>query len=187
MDVILLERIEKLGQMGDLVRVKNGYARNFLLPSGKALRANAESRARFERERAQLEADNLERRGEAEDIAGRMDGLRVTILRQAGDAGQLYGSVNARDIAAATTEEGFTVSRRQVALDRTIKTLGLHAARIVLHPEVSVGISVNVARSEEEARMQAGETDPADGDEEGDDDAQTFDEDDAEAFDDAPA
>lgn len=161
MDVILLERIEKLGQMGDLVRVKNGHARNHLLPAGKALRATAANRERFESERAQLEADNIERRSEAADIAGRMDGLSVTVLRQAGDAGQLYGSVNARDIAAAVTEAGFTVSRRQVALDRVIKALGLHPARVVLHPEVAAEVSVNVARSEEEARLQAAGIDVA--------------------------
>ena len=155
MEIILLERIEKLGQMGDLVRVKDGYARNHLLPAGKALRATRASRERFERERAQLEAANLERRAEAEDIAGRMEGLSVAVVRQAGDAGQLYGSVNARDIADAVTAAGYTVARRQVALDRPIKALGLYPARIVLHPEVAVTVKVNVARSDEEARLQA--------------------------------
>ena len=161
MDVILLERIEKLGQMGDLVRVKDGYARNHLLPAGKALRATAANRERFERERAQLEADNLERRAEAVDIAGRMDDLSVVMVRQAGDAGQLYGSVNARDVALAVTAAGFTVAKRQIALDGVIKSLGLHAARVVLHPEVSVEVAVNVARSEEEARLQAAGIDVA--------------------------
>lgn len=161
MDIILLERIEKLGQMGDLVRVKDGYARNHLLPAGKALRATAANRERFERERAQLEADNLERRAEAVDIAGRMDDLSVVMVRQAGDAGQLYGSVNARDVALAVTAAGFTVAKRQIALDGVIKSLGLHAARVVLHPEVSVEVAVNVARSEEEARLQAAGIDVA--------------------------
>ena len=155
MEIILLERIEKLGQMGDLVRVKDGYARNHLLPAGKALRATRANRERFERERAQLEAANLERRAEAEDIAGRMEGLSVAVVRQAGDAGQLYGSVNARDIADAVTASGYTVARRQVALDRPIKALGLYPARLVLHPEVAVTVKVNVARSDEEARLQA--------------------------------
>lgn len=155
MEIILLERIEKLGQMGDLVRVKDGYARNHLLPAGKALRATRANRERFERERAQLEAANLERRAEAEDIAGRMEGLSVAVVRQAGDAGQLYGSVNARDIAEAVTASGYTVARRQVALDRPIKALGLYPARLVLHPEVAVMVKVNVARSDEEARLQA--------------------------------
>ena len=187
MDVILLERIEKLGQMGDLVRVKDGYARNHLLPAGKALRATAANRERFERERAQLEADNLERRAEAVDIAGRMDDLTVVMVRQAGDAGQLYGSVNARDVALAVTAAGFTVAKRQIALDGVIKALGLHTARVVLHPEVSVEVAVNVARSEEEARLQAAGIDVAtadrdddlDEDEDGDepDGAAVFDDD----------
>lgn len=161
MDVILLERIEKLGQMGDMVRVKNGYARNYLLPTGRALRATDANRERFERERTQLEADNLQRRSEAEDIGARMEGLSVTMVRQAGDAGQLYGSVNARDIAGAVTAAGFTVARRQIALDRAIKIIGLHEARAVLHPEVAVAVTVNVARSEEEARLQAAGIDVA--------------------------
>ena len=179
MDVILLERIEKLGQMGDLVRVKNGYARNYLLPTGKALRATEANRERFERERVRLEAQNLERRAEAEDIAGRMGGLAVTMVRQAGDAGQLYGSVNGRDVAEAVTAAGFAVSKRQIALDRVIKTLGLHRARVVLHPEVAVAVTVNVARTEEEARSQAGGPGAAarerDEDEDGPDAAPVFD------------
>jgi len=155
MEVILLERIEKLGQMGDLVKVKDGYARNFLLPQQKALRATAANRERFEAGRSQLEADNLERRGEAESVAKKMDGLAVVMVRQAGDTGQLYGSVNARDIADGVTAAGFTLDRRQVAMDRVIKTLGLHPIKIVLHPEISLTVTANVARSEEEAKLQA--------------------------------
>lgn len=155
MEVILLERIERLGQMGDLVKVKDGYARNFLLPQKKALRATTENRERFESERSQLEADNLERRTEAEAVAEKMDGLAVVMVRQAGDTGQLYGSVNARDIADGITEAGFTLDRRQVAMDRVIKSLGLHPIKIVLHPEVSLTVTANVARSEEEAKLQA--------------------------------
>ncbi len=184
MDVILLERIEKLGQMGDLVRVKDGYARNHLLPAGKALRATAANRERFERERAQLEADNLERRAEAVDIAGRMDDLSVVMVRQAGDAGQLYGSVNARDVALAVTAGGFTVAKRQIALDGVIKSLGLHAARVVLHPEVSVEVTVNVARSEEEARLQAAGIDVATADRDDDLDEDGDEADGAAVFDD---
>lgn len=155
MEVILLERIERLGQMGDVVVVKDGYARNYLLPKKKALRANAESRAHFQERRVHLEADNLERRSEAESVAAKMEGLSVVMVRQAGDSGQLYGSVNARDIAAAVTEAGFRVERGQVAMSRVIKSLGLYPVRIVLHPEVGVEVSVNVARTEEEARLQA--------------------------------
>jgi large subunit ribosomal protein L9 len=155
MEVILLERIEKLGQMGDLVTVKNGYARNYLLPQKKALRATTGNRERFETQRVQLEANNLEARAEAATIAERMEGLSVVMVRQAGDTGQLYGSVNARDIAAGVTEAGFTVGRRQVRLDMVIKTLGLHEARVALHPEVSVTVTVNAARSDEEAKLQA--------------------------------
>jgi large subunit ribosomal protein L9 len=170
MEVILLERIEKLGQMGDLVTVKNGYARNYLLPQKKALRATGDNRERFETQRVQLEANNLEARQEAETIAERMEGLSVVMVRQAGDTGQLYGSVNARDIAAAVTEAGFTVGRRQVRLDTVIKTLGLHEARVALHPEVSVSVTVNAARSEEEAKLQAAGIDvTAMGDEEPED------------------
>ncbi len=155
MEVILLERIERLGQMGDVVVVKDGYARNYLLPKKKALRANAESRSRFAERRVHLEADNLERRSEAESVAAKMEGLSVVMVRQAGDSGQLYGSVNARDIAAAVTEAGVRVERGQVAMSRVIKSLGLYPVRIVLHPEVGVEVSVNVARTEEEARLQA--------------------------------
>ncbi|AOX16222.1 50S ribosomal protein L9 [Kozakia baliensis] len=154
-ELILLQRVEHLGQMGDLVRVKPGYARNFLLPQGKALRANAQNRQRFETERAQLEAQNLKRREEAERLAERMHGLTVVIIRQAGDSGSLYGSVSTRDIALAATAAGLTVNRNQVILAHPIKLLGLTEARIALHPEVSIPLTVNVARSEEEAERQA--------------------------------
>ncbi len=154
MDVILMERIEKLGQMGDVVSVKPGYARNFLLPQKKALRATKGNMARFEQERAQLEADNLKRREEAERIVKDLEGMTVTLVRQAGESGQLYGSVNSRDIAESVTEAGVTIDRKQVALTAVIKTLGLHPVRIQLHPEVSVEITANVARSEEEAEAQ---------------------------------
>ena len=155
MEVILLERVEKLGQMGDLVTVKNGYARNYLLPQNKALRATAENRRRFDQERVQLEADNIERRQEAEEIAERMEGLAIVMVRQAGDTGQLYGSVAGRDVAVGVTEAGFTIVKRQVRLATVIKSLGLHQARIALHPEVLVEVTVNVARSQEEAKLQA--------------------------------
>ncbi|QDH14756.1 50S ribosomal protein L9 [Oecophyllibacter saccharovorans] len=154
-ELILLERVENLGQMGDLVRVKPGYARNFLLPQGKALRANATNRARFENERAQLEAQNLRKREEAERLAERMQDLSVVIIRQAGDSGSLYGSVTPRDIAQATSEAGLKVDRNQVQLAAPIKMLGIVEARVILHPEVSIPVTVNVARSEEEAERQA--------------------------------
>jgi large subunit ribosomal protein L9 len=155
MQVILLERIGRLGQMGDVVKVRPGFARNFLLPLGKALRATKENLQRFEVERSQLEATNLQRKQEAEAVAKKLDGLRVVVIRQAGDTGQLYGSVSTRDIADAVTAGGFTVDRAQILLDRPIKSLGLHAVRVGLHPEVSVRVSVNVARTEEEAQRQA--------------------------------
>ena len=154
MDVILLERIEKLGQMGDVVTVKPGYARNFLLPQKKALRATEGNREHFESQRTQLEADNLKRRQEAEAVAGKIEVLDVTLIRQAGDSGQLYGSVSARDIADVVTENGVTVGRGQVMLDRAIKELGLHPIRISLHPEVSVELTVNIARTDDEAATQ---------------------------------
>ena len=154
MDVILLERIEKLGQMGDVVNVKPGYARNYLLPTKKALRATKENLAYFDTQRQQLEADNLKRRGEAEAVAGKLDGLKVVVVRSAGDSGQLYGSVNARDIADAVCEGGFTIARNQVVLERPVKTLGLFDFRVRLHPEVSATVNVNVARSLEEAAEQ---------------------------------
>ena len=155
MEIVLLQRIEKLGQMGEVVSVKDGYARNFLLPQGKALRATKPNLARFETERAQLEAHNLDRRVEAEAVAEKLEGQQFVIIRQASEAGSLYGSVTARDVAEIATEGGFTVERRQVVLDRPVKELGLHPVRVVLHPEVTATVSVNVARSEEEARLQA--------------------------------
>ena len=155
MDVILLERIEKLGQMGDVVKVKPGYARNFLLPQKKALRATKANMERFEAERTQLEAQNLERRSEAESVAEKIEGLRVVLIRQAGESGQLYGSVNPRDIAEAVTEAGIKVDRNQIRMDKVIKVLGLHPVQVRLHPEVVVSIEANVARSEEEAELQA--------------------------------
>ena len=155
MDVILLERIEHLGQMGDVVQVKPGYARNYLLPRGKAARATEENRKRFEAQRAQLEATNLQRRTEAEAVAGKLDGVSVILIRQAGESGQLYGSVSARDIADAVTGAGFTVARDQIRLKQPIKALGLHRVEVSLHPEVIVAVVVNVARSNEEAEVQA--------------------------------
>ncbi|HET6185028.1 MAG TPA: 50S ribosomal protein L9 [Acetobacteraceae bacterium] len=154
-ELILLQRVEHLGQMGEIVKVKPGYARNFLLPEKKAIRATKENREKFEQQRAQLEAQNLKRREEAERVAERVGGLSVVILRQAGESGALYGSVTARDVAAATTEGGLSVSRNQVVLAHPIKTLGLHQVRVVLHPEVSIPVTVNVARSQEEAERQA--------------------------------
>lgn len=154
MQIILLERVEKLGQMGDLVTVKPGYARNFLLPQGKALRANKANRERFETERAQREADNLSLRSEAATEAEKMAGLAVNMVRAASEMGQLFGSVTSRDIAEAVSEAGFTITRSQVIMDKAIKTLGLTDTRIRLHPEVSVDIIVNIARSLEEAETQ---------------------------------
>ena len=154
MQVILLERVEKLGQMGDVVSVKPGFARNFLLPKKKALRATKDNLAYFETQKAQFEASNLERRSEAEAIGGKLDGVKLVVIRQAGDSGQLYGSVTARDIAEGLTEEGFKVERGQVAIERPIKALGLSDVRIRLHPEVSVAVSINVARSADEAVLQ---------------------------------
>jgi large subunit ribosomal protein L9 len=154
MDVILLERVINLGQIGDVVKVKPGYARNFLLPLRKALRATEANKAKFEAQRAQIEATNLEKRSEAEKIRGKVDGLKVVLIRQAGETGQLFGSVNARDVADAVTAAGFTVDRRQVILDRPIKVLGLHPLRVALHPEVIVSITANVAKSNEEAEAQ---------------------------------
>ncbi len=155
MDVILLERIERLGQMGDVVKVKPGFARNYLLPQKKALRATKENREYFEKQRAQLEAQNLNRRQDAEQVATKLEGQTVVIIRQAGEFGQLYGSVTTRDIAQAITGAGFTVDRRQIMLDVPIKTLGLHKTRVALHPEVTVSVTMNVAQTEEEAAMQA--------------------------------
>ena len=154
MQIILLERIEKLGQMGDLVNVKTGYARNFLIPQGKALRANKANMERFEAERAQREASNLELRKDAEMEAAKMQDLAVIMVRAASEMGQLFGSVTSRDIAEAVTEAGFTITRNQVIMDRSIKTLGLTETRIRLHPEVSITVVVNVARSLAEAETQ---------------------------------
>ncbi|MCB9957794.1 MAG: 50S ribosomal protein L9 [Rhodospirillaceae bacterium] len=155
MEVILLERVENLGQMGDTVRVRPGYARNYLLPQRKALRATKENLAYFERQRTQLEATNLKRRSEAESVSTKLDGVTVVVLRQAGEAGQLYGSVTGRDVAEALGQAGFTVGRTQVTIDRPIKSLGLFDIRVVLHPEVAVTVTVNVARSQDEAALQA--------------------------------
>jgi len=155
MEIILLERVEKLGQMGQVVKVRPGFARNFLLPQKKALRATKENLAIFETRRGQLEAANLDKRKEAEQVAEKMKGVSVVLIRQAGESGQLYGSVSARDIAVGVTEAGFAIVRGQVTLDKTIKTLGLYPVRVVLHPEVAVQVTVNVAQSAEEAQMQA--------------------------------
>ncbi len=172
MQVILLERVEKLGQMGEVVDVKPGYARNFLLPQNKALRATEQNIQTFESRRVQLEADNLARRGEAEKVSADFDDVTVVLTRQASESDQLYGSVTKRDIADAVVEAGFTITRNQVALDRPIKTVGLHPIRIQLHPEVAVIVTANVARTPEEAAAQArGETIGADDDE--DDAAET--------------
>ncbi len=155
LELILLQRVDKLGQMGEIVKVKPGFARNYLLPQKKALRATKENRARFEQQRAQLEAQSLKRREEAERVAERVGGLTVVIIRQAGESGGLYGSVSARDIAEGATAGGLTVDRSQVVLEHPIKSLGLAQVRIVLHPEVSIPVTVNVARSPEEAERQA--------------------------------
>jgi large subunit ribosomal protein L9 len=159
MEVILLERISKLGQMGETVKVKDGFARNFLLPQGKALRANEANKKKFEGQRAQLEARNLERKNEAQKVADELDGKTFVVVRSAGETGQLYGSVSTRDISELLTEEGFTVGRNQVELNQPIKSIGLTNIAIALHPEVEVTITLNVARSVDEAERQArGET-----------------------------
>jgi large subunit ribosomal protein L9 len=158
MEVILLERIGRLGQMGDVVRVKDGFARNFLLPKGKALRATKENRSRFETMKAELEARNLEHRGEAEKVGKTLDGQSFTVLRQAAEGGQLYGSVSPRDIAALVIEKGFKIDRSQITLNTPIKTIGMHKVPIALHPEVEVTISIAVARNADEAaRLARGE------------------------------
>lgn len=154
MEIVLLERVEKLGQMGDVVQVKDGYARNFLLPQGKALRATGDNLKRFENDRAQLEARNLEAKKEADAVASKLDGSKFVVIRQASEAGSLYGSVTARDVAEAATEGGYSVEKRQVVLEKPVKELGLHEMRVVLHPEVSASITINVARSVEEAELQ---------------------------------
>ena len=155
--LLLTENVDNLGIVGDVVRVRTGYARNYLLPQKKALRATKDNMAHFDGQRAQLEAQNLERRNEAEAAAAKMEGLSCVLVRQASDMGQLYGSVSSRDIADALSEAGVKIEKRQVSLDRPIKTLGIHGIRIVLHPEVFVQVDVNVARSEAEAEQQAAE------------------------------
>jgi large subunit ribosomal protein L9 len=155
MEVILLERVEKLGGIGDVVNVKNGFARNYLLPNKKALRANEANRKVFEANRAKIEADNAERRSDAEKSAKGVDGKTVQLIRQASNTGQLYGSVSARDIVEALDGEGAKVTRSQVVLDRPIKNIGVHEVKVALHPEVAVTVKVNVARSPEEADLQA--------------------------------
>lgn len=155
MDVILLERIARLGQMGDVVKVKDGFARNYLLPQGKALRANEANKKKFESQRAQLEAQNLERKTEAQSVADKLNGQSFIVVRSAGETGQLYGSVSTRDIAEIITEGGFSLHRNQVELNQPIKTIGLHEIALNLHPEVEVTVTINVARSAEEAERQA--------------------------------
>jgi large subunit ribosomal protein L9 len=155
MEVILLERVAKLGQMGEVVRVKDGFARNFLLPQGKALRATKDNRTKYESMKAQLETRNLELRKDAEGVSGKLNGKNFVVLRQASDVGQLYGSVSARDIAVLLTDGGFTASRNQIVLHNPIKTIGLHTIPVALHPEVEVTITMNVARNADEAERQA--------------------------------
>src|SRR5918992_678043 len=155
MEVILLERIEKLGTIGDVVKVKNGYARNFLLPRGKALRANDANRKVFEANREKIEAQNAERRSAAEKDSKKVDGLKIQLIRQASNTGQLYGSVSARDLAEALEAQGHKVAKNQIVLDRPIKAIGMQDVKIALHPEVTVSIRVNIARSPEEAELQA--------------------------------
>ena len=155
MQVILLERVEKLGQMGDEVKVKDGFARNYLLPKKKALRATEANREYFKSQKTQLEARNLERKKEAEAVSSKLSGKTFVMLRQAGDRGQLYGSVSPRDIADVVTAGGFSIARGQVPLDKAIKNIGLHEVSVVLHPEVRVPVTINVARTEDEAERQA--------------------------------
>ena len=154
MEVILLERVEKLGLMGDVVNVKPGYARNYLLPKNKAISATATNKEQFENKRNEYEATNLETKNEAENIGKKLDGNLVTMVRQAGENGNLYGSVNARDVADGLVEIGFNVNRNQISLERPIKTVGLHPIKVALHPEVVVTVTANVARSEDEAKLQ---------------------------------
>ena len=154
MEVILLERVEKLGLMGDVVNVKPGYARNYLLPKNKAISATATNKEQFENKRNEYEATNLETKNEAENIGKKLDGNLVTMVRQAGENGNLYGSVNARDVADGLVEIGYNVNRSQISLERPIKTVGLHPIKVALHPEVVVTVTANVARSEDEAKLQ---------------------------------
>lgn len=170
MQVILMERVSKLGMMGEVVNVRPGYARNFLIPQGKALRATKEARTDFDRRRHQIEARNLELKGEAQKLSTSVDGKSVVVLRQASETNALYGSVSARDVAAAFTESGITLSREQIRLEAPIKTLGVHQVPVALHPEVEVTVTVNIARSKEEADVQSGAAAPR---EERDDDADT--------------
>jgi large subunit ribosomal protein L9 len=155
MEVILLERVAKLGQMGETVRVRDGFARNFLLPRGKALRATKGNKERFEQQRAQLEARNLERKSEAQSVAEKLQGKSFVVIRQAGESGVLYGSVSTRDLAETISKEGFSIDRQQVVLNLPIKTLGVHSVPVALHPEVEVTVSINVARSPDEAERQS--------------------------------
>jgi large subunit ribosomal protein L9 len=175
MQIILLERVAKLGQMGEVVNVKPGFARNFLIPQGKALRATKQTLADFDRRRVQLEANNLKAKEEAQRLASKVDGQSVVILRQASETANLYGSVSPRDIAAAFTEAGITLDRQQVRMEEPLKTLGVHAVTVALHPEVEVTVTVNVARTQEEADIQAGRAKPVSDDE---DDDREVDEDD---------
>jgi large subunit ribosomal protein L9 len=155
MEVILLQRVAKLGQMGDVVRVKDGYARNFLLPKGKALRATDANRKRFDTMKVELETRNIEQKGEAEEVGGKLDGKSFIVLRQASETGQLYGSVSTRDLAALLSESGVAVNRNQIELNAPIKTVGIHKVPVSLHPEVEVSVTVNVARNADEAERQA--------------------------------
>jgi large subunit ribosomal protein L9 len=155
MQVILLQRIGRLGQMGDVVNVKDGYARNYLLPQKKALRASEDNKKVFEGRRSQLEADNLSLKSEAEAVSAKLEGKTFVLIRAAGDTGQLYGSVSTRDIATVITEGGFTVDRNQIVLDKPIKTLGVTPAKVQLHPEVICSVTLNIARSQDEADKQA--------------------------------
>lgn len=155
MEIILLERVRKLGQIGDIVTVKDGYARNFLLPQKKALRSNKANKVYFETQRVQIETQNLEAKSEAETVAGKMEGISAILIRQAGEAGNLYGSVTARDIAAALSEQDLKVNRSQVIMEHSIKYLGIYTIQIKLHAEVYSGVEINIARSTEEAEMQA--------------------------------
>jgi large subunit ribosomal protein L9 len=171
MEVILLERVAKLGQMGEVVRVKDGFARNYLLPQGKALRATKDNRTKFEGMKAQLEARNLEQKGDAEKVAGKLNGQSYVVQRQASESGQLFGSVSARDIASLLAGGGFTVTRNQIVLHAPIKMIGLHIVPVALHPEVEVTVTVNVARNADEAERQARGEDVTRRREEGEDEA----------------
>jgi large subunit ribosomal protein L9 len=187
MEVILLERIATLGQMGDVVRVRDGFARNYLLPQGKALRANEANRQRFETERVQLEARNLERKGEAEQVAEKLNGQIFVVVRQAGETGQLYGSVTSRDLAEAMEANDFKVARSQIDLNQALKSIGLHSVEIILHPEVTATVLVNIARSADEASRQARGEDVTRGDVDDDLEEEIVELDDEEAAEEAEA